>query len=347
MRRSWSSRTGFTLVELLVVIAIIGILIALLLPAVQAAREAARRSQCTNNLKQVGLALHNYHDTHKKFPPNGITWGDGVLSATPHRVPYHHTWLTGILPFMEQGPLYDSIDLNLPIWFNAAQQAAAATQVAELRCPSAALVESSETRDMAMTNYAGSEGYHWWPTANFGNWAPWNTLGFADHTADLAGLFAQTRTNRMADIQDGTSNTIICAEVNTTGYKGGPIRTCGTGVPRTNNNERVFRAAFVWTGSNGEFGNEGHSRHCRPDGSTAGGWWPAGGGGAGGGGHAFSPSYITAWGPNANWPGPGSLHPGGINVLLGDGSVSFASETIDWSNWCKLGGIADQYQANL
>jgi prepilin-type N-terminal cleavage/methylation domain-containing protein len=96
-------RQAFTLVELLVVIAIIGILIALLLPAVQAAREAARRSQCTNNLKQMGLALHNYNDTHKSFPQNQHRWGIGVTTDR---------WFSGIigmLPYVEQAPLYDRI----------------------------------------------------------------------------------------------------------------------------------------------------------------------------------------------------------------------------------------------
>src|SRR3990172_9246369 len=102
---------AFTLVELLVVIAIIGILIALLLPAVQAAREAARRSQCTNNLKQIGLAFHNYHDIYKTFPAwsyNARTWQAGAAGD--------NTWWTGftamtmILPFIEQGSIYDKID---------------------------------------------------------------------------------------------------------------------------------------------------------------------------------------------------------------------------------------------
>ena len=132
------------------------------------------------------------------------------------------------------------------------------------------------------------------------------------------------------------------AEVNTSGYKGGPIRTCGTGVPRMNTNgERVFRAAFVWTGVNGEFVESG--KYPRPDGSAGGSaaWWP------GASPHAFSPTYITAYGPNCNWPGASSLHPGGLNCLLGDGSVSFVTETIDWSVYCKLGGIQDQYTASL
>jgi len=129
MRQLNRWKRGFTLVELLVVIAIIGILIALLLPAVQAAREAARRSQCTNNMKQVGLALQNYHDTYKSFPP-GVIWGMGCMgvgvsgdtgqdvcpaSASPPPA-FHHTWNAMVLPFLEQKPLYDTINFKAAAW---------------------------------------------------------------------------------------------------------------------------------------------------------------------------------------------------------------------------------------
>ena len=102
-------RSAFTLVELLVVIAIIGILIALLLPAVQAAREAARRMQCTNNLKQIGLALHNYHDTFKCFPPGVIAFRE---DSTNVRAWDSWGWAAFILPYVEQKPLYDALDIN-------------------------------------------------------------------------------------------------------------------------------------------------------------------------------------------------------------------------------------------
>ncbi len=109
----WLARLGFTLVELLVVIAIIGILIALLLPAVQAAREAARRSQCTNNMKQLGLALHNYHDTHQVFPPGGLEYGcssAGPNYEQPGKLVKNLNGLVLLLPYLEQMPLYDKYD---------------------------------------------------------------------------------------------------------------------------------------------------------------------------------------------------------------------------------------------
>src|SRR6185437_888225 len=104
-------RAGFTLIELLVVIAIIAVLIALLLPAVQAARESARRAGCQNNLKQIGLAMHNYHSTHDVFPMGYVAWTNADLNATSPG----WGWGTAILPTMEQGALYNAANLNLPI----------------------------------------------------------------------------------------------------------------------------------------------------------------------------------------------------------------------------------------
>jgi len=103
-------RRGFTLVELLVVIAIIGVLVALLLPAVQAAREAARRMSCSNNLKQIGLALHNYHDSFKRFPPAGINYGWCQSPANDGRKLFNSNGLMMLLPFVEQNALYNQYD---------------------------------------------------------------------------------------------------------------------------------------------------------------------------------------------------------------------------------------------
>lgn len=346
-----SFRRGFTLVELLVVIAIIGILIALLLPAVQAAREAARRSQCTNNMKQIGLALHNYHDTHKTFPPTGVLYGDPTTS--PHTLPYHLSWLGMILPFLEQQPLYDTIDLGMPMWAPGgtagASQPIVRTQINALQCPSDTLLQPAgelvdtryPTRGMAYTNYAGSEGFHWWSTANF----VVNYAGFTEftHPAEMSGVFTLKRTpvesTRIRDITDGTSNTVMVAEVNSTGYKEKPatpsFRRCGVGMPRRSDGEQVFRSAFVWTGVSGECCETG--LYLKPDGSGSGGWF------LGGWPYPFSPTYITAWGPNANWPGASGVHPGGINCLLGDGSVRFVSDTVTWPTWAMINGIHDKF----
>ena len=112
MYRAPERRRAFTLIELLVVIAIIAILIALLLPAVQQAREAARRTQCKNNLHNLALALHNYVDVHSVFPLDAVY---GLWNGSAYQ-PYHHTWLTWTLPFIEQGNLYNSVNFNLPAW---------------------------------------------------------------------------------------------------------------------------------------------------------------------------------------------------------------------------------------
>ncbi|MFG0295400.1 MAG: DUF1559 domain-containing protein, partial [Maioricimonas sp. JB045] len=108
-----SRRRGFTLIELLVVIAIIAILVALLLPAVQQAREAARRSQCKNNLKQIGLALHNYHDTHGSFPPGYIARYVSATDPASAETGPGFAWGTMILPFLDQSPTYNQLNFSL------------------------------------------------------------------------------------------------------------------------------------------------------------------------------------------------------------------------------------------
>jgi prepilin-type N-terminal cleavage/methylation domain-containing protein/prepilin-type processing-associated H-X9-DG protein len=325
MRRPRSLRTGFTLVELLVVIAIIGILIALLLPAVQAAREAARRSQCTNNMKQIGVALHNYHDTHKKFPPS-VIWGTpnkpaNVLGRLPD--PYHHTWCTAILPFMEQQPLYDTVDFSLPAW----GQAIVGTQVEGLRCPSdsGGLDDPSTTDDIAITNYPGTMGFHWW-------YGP----------ADRRGVFNVERTVKMRDIADGTSNTIMVAERYSRGYEAGPAMTNGTGYPRPMGWAPVYCPAFLGTSIAGFSTNEGGtSRFQEVDGSGAKGAW------SWFKNHAISPIIMSHGGINGWWMGASSMHPGGANFLLGDGSVHFLSETMDWNEYDYLTGVGEGKPVNI
>jgi prepilin-type N-terminal cleavage/methylation domain-containing protein len=345
-------RAGFTLVELLVVIAIIGILVALLLPAVQAAREAARRSQCSNNIKQLGLALHNYHDTYKTFPPSGILAGDSrpITSATPSTRPYHYTWLFMILPFMEQQPLWDSTDKLRPIYVgsNGQPQAVCSTQLPTLKCPSAYTLDiSADTRNLAYTNYAAAEGYHWWTTAviNGQTWTNGIYQG-QNRTLDMQGIFTITRNTNMSAVIDGTANTIMIGEVSSVGQKNGPIQTSGTGVLRLNTGERVFRSAFVWTGVNGACcesiawppGTPAGFMFRRPNGIASSGaaWWTAASP------HAFSPTYISAYGPNTNWPGADSHHPGIVQVGMADASVQTVSETAPWHIWAKLNGHQDE-----
>ena len=334
MRLPLPRRRAFTLIELLVVIAIIAILIGLLLPAVQKIREAANRMKCSNNLKQIGLGLHNYHDTNGQFPQGGTLTLARPLPAA-NAPANHHTWLTALLPFIEQDNLYKATNVNAMAW----GQAVVLTDVTLLRCPSdIGYKKSNETWDIAITNYAGSEGYHWWPEAYLdpawgGTWAQLPKAG------DYSGLFAQTRNFRIADVLDGTSNSVVIAETTSYGYKWGGFQTSGTGVLRLRGGEAVFRSAFVYTGI---YGQCSQAPYMKPDGSGAmvpeqsgGAWFRAGP-------HSFSPTYLTAWGPNVEWPGASSSHAGGtIMCARADGSVSGVRDSIGWGQWVALNGIAD------
>lgn len=327
-----SRQSGFTLVELLVVIAIIGVLVSLLLPAVQSAREAARRMQCSNNMKQLGLALHNYHDTHGRFPPQAI-FGPG---APPHQAPYHHTWMVMILPFLEQQPLYDNIEITMPIFGQILPtgQPVVSAEVAGYRCPSdAGRRDVEQTGGMSITNYSGSDGYHWHPgPTTVGNDAPWNLqMDPIIQPADISGIMSVTLTRNMAEVTDGLSNTMFLGETDSMGFGGGPIQTSNTGMRRVG--APVFRPALVAFAHTGWAGNETGEHTVRADGAAQqpGTWFVN---------HSTLPSYITAWGINTEWPGTSSYHPGGVMAGYGDGSVSFLSETIDWGTYIKINGIA-------
>ncbi len=202
-------RRGFTLIELLVVIAIIAILIALLLPAVQQAREAARRSQCKNNLKQLGLALHNYHDTHNVFPPGYQTGASGGWrsSDTPkpdnQSGPGMHT-----LPFIDQAPLYNLI---------AARQKVAVAGPWHLDTGTGSLSELAKTIIPAHICPSDPMGGINTKMSNFGksNYVPSGGSNTAPINTTANGIFFRNSSIRMRDITDGTSNTILYGEKST------------------------------------------------------------------------------------------------------------------------------------
>jgi prepilin-type N-terminal cleavage/methylation domain-containing protein len=222
------SRNGFTLVELLVVIAIIGILVALLLPAVQAAREAARRTECRNNLKQLGLACITYESFWGSFPPSG-TWGPMVDIDLPNNPDVGHSWVVLILPHVEQQNLFDSFDFTLPMT-DVANAQGRSIELAALRCPS----DPYNTRpfngsDSTLTNQMGDN----WARGNYGanaalgyNTVDWTAAdmecGLNMNAANqapgwdekqLRGTMGANRSVAIGDIKDGTTNTVLLAEI--------------------------------------------------------------------------------------------------------------------------------------
>jgi prepilin-type N-terminal cleavage/methylation domain-containing protein/prepilin-type processing-associated H-X9-DG protein len=233
MHRNGSRVRGFTLIELLVVIAIIAVLIGLLLPAVQAAREAARRIQCVNNLKQLGLACHNYHDVNLCFPQGGFY--DPINGAVYS--PWMHGFLPGLLPFFEQAPLYNAFNAQLryynTVWPGNATVMGA--HLATLTCPSdpstlagnGIYTSAGQLGGMSfnagLTNYRGIAGPWANPPRGFsgnnsnqgGPPVPGNTSPDPNWSAEYAnalGMIFMTSQVKMGDITDGTSNTFVIGE---------------------------------------------------------------------------------------------------------------------------------------
>jgi prepilin-type N-terminal cleavage/methylation domain-containing protein len=301
------SREAFTLVELLVVIAIIGILVALLLPAVQAAREAARRISCANNMKQLGIALHNYHDSHLTFPPESIWVYDSPATG---RVPRNYTWIAMLLPYVEEESLHNQIRFELPIWNQVDQnnQRIISQQLKVLTCPSDPPISKNGvgSHGMSFTNYAGAEGYDWWKRNNDPH----------------GGVFTLDTATRFADILDGTSHTIAVGEVTSFGFKWGGHQLMGRGKRRTSVGEAVFRPALVTVPYSD---SHDQNAYLTPDGNRISRWqWfrrsP----------HSYKPTYLHCFGLNSEWPGAHSMHPDGGQFTMSDGTVRFIAESADY-----------------
>ncbi len=321
MRTPWSGRqqllrrTGFTLIELLVVIAIIAILIALLLPAVQQAREAARRSQCRNNLKQIGLAMHNYHDTFNMFPPGCIDSDRATMSPAGAMNNRNGLgWGAMILPYLDQAPLYNQIgtqtagfslnwqDSNGDGTASTTDSIAAARAVlAVYNCPSDPMGGVNTDKDsFGKTNYLANAGINAVQTTTTGGLNTGNN-----------GMFFENSDRRMRDVTDGTSNTLFVGERTT---KNDPVTSlqCGGAVCNW--------GGGIWIGPRMINASEGWHSGLRLLDTTL-----VGGGSAT---YGFGTSTAT-WG--VDWIAKG-CHDGGMHILMGDGGVRFLSENIDRAN---------------
>ena len=345
MNKQAYSRQGFTLVELLVVIAIIGVLVALLLPAVQAAREASRRQSCLNNVKQLGLALQNYHSARDQFP-TVTEFGNGT--GRPEG-PLHHTWLSFILPYMEQSAAHGTIDFKRPamIGGDGNPQPIVGTLVSAFQCPSSDQFGSiEETHGVAWTNYVGSEGFDYacFPERECDPRTIWSGHS-AEHEVlpktELKGIFTQGEAVGIHRITDGTSNTVIFAEVTSFGHFGGAFHETGTGTVHANDQNATFAAAFVGSTVWGTGANSHAWKHPRlyneADGSSKrpGDWFleeP----------FAYEPGFVTHAGPNTSAFAAGSQHAGNVvNVAKADGSARSISDDIDWVTWVVINSYTD------
>ena len=321
-------RPAFTLVELLVVIAIIGILVALLLPAVQAAREAARRMSCSNNSKQLGLALHNYHDTFKVFPANmdGSSNGPNQSGGQWNQFRISMSWIVHTLPFIEQGPLFNQFDFTKDpqgkFVDNPQNRPLRQTVIAGLACPSSPHPNPLPNRGQidyeftagwevsgGRTDYKGNMGYVWtgWrdclaTTSPFGTQtAGWVDAGTPASSVPNGGLFFFNGSVKIAQIIDGTANTVAVFE--DANWYGGTSNTPSTAYTSE------YGMTGLWVAPLGAANTIDGPINAFPPQPTAAGM-----------------GYNLRDPRGTNWS---SMHPGGGMCTMADGSVQFVTQTID------------------
>ena len=313
-----SKSRGFTLVELLVVIAIIGVLVALLLPAVQAARESARRMQCTNRLKQIGLASLNFHDAKKFFPPgicvpvvasatNGEVSGSScpggnIQGCPPQAIPGKWgSWLVWIMPYLEQQGLYSRLDLTKREYaYCDGPTSYGATVIAEYMCP------TDEEPQRTMIYTGGGGNYHFGPNSYFGNAG---VKAWIITQATFDGMLYYNSKVRMKDVTDGSSRTLLAGER----YSYDPSQE------NPNIGKLVDFRGWAWANYNSGQDNLGDTS------------WPIN-----------TPATVIGLDPRKN--NFSSNHPGGgANFVFGDCSVHFLTLTNagDLKTYQLLSTIAD------
>ncbi len=349
-----SNRRGFTLIELLVVIAIIAVLIALLLPAVQAAREAARRAQCTNNLKQIGLALHNYHQAVGSFPLGctvapGFAWGTWSAQAL-------------LLPYLEQTNLYNAINFSLTNQLSpgiAINSTAFNTNLAAFLCPSDGLAATPGAWHFNNNNYYGSVGATTFPGAQVatGIFYPgaiiFNPNGKPTYTDTTnAGVCS------IASVTDGTSNTVAFGEAvvgdstHWTNFRDGVSWTAKPPYYAANDAwavqsyvmQGIQACAQMWNTKGAAVQPYGEDKGWRwgaqaigdalfntiiPPSSTQYPW------------SACRADNVGGGVANGHFENANSFHPGGCNIGFADGSVRFIKSSISMKTWWSLGTKAD------
>jgi prepilin-type N-terminal cleavage/methylation domain-containing protein/prepilin-type processing-associated H-X9-DG protein len=316
MRRT---RAAFTLIELLVVIAIIAVLIALLLPAVQSAREAARRAQCVNNMKQLGLALHNYHGVTGAFPIDRSIFPSPATATTP----YSYSPFAMLLPYMEQSPMYSAINFNLPSLSQDGNTTVLATAVSVFLCPSDGQHAPANT---AGTNYRFSEG-----TSICYAYGPVDFSLVNTTMPPPDGPFFDNMSITIAQITDGTSNTAMVSERLLGDFNNAiatPNRDTFVQTTWPTTPEETYQQCQqvdpTSVPSNGD--------------SNVGTPWLRGYVGTSVYKHVSPPNtYSCYFYPSRLTMTASSLHPGGVNVNMGDGSVRFIKNTINRVTWRALG----------
>lgn len=294
-------QAGFTLIELLVVIAIIAILIALLLPAVQQAREAARRTQCKNHLKQIGLALHNYHDVYLVFPPGRTSLQIAVYSG--------HSTQTFLLPYLDQAPLYNSLNVNVPFHVSPNFNQPGLVRIPAYLCPSNIVLEgvnwtggtnpapgANSNEDTARVHYEGIAD-----SLTHGRFA---ALSLVMENGD--GMFFRNSRVGTQDVTDGTSNTLAFCEIVAQGpatYSCCSWLCYADGIGTVNGINAPWRSTV-----NRQY-----------------------------------PLQHDMWGGNA-FAGPASYHTGGAHFAMADGAVRFLSENI---SQITLAALTTRYKNDI